>query len=432
MTGILLFLYDLLGSLASLCLLPFIPLQRSGPLADRLGLFRPLERAGTPSLWVHALSVGEVLSAVPLVLALRGRYSGIPLVFTATTAQGLSMARRELGGKVDRILRMPLDTCWSMRRLLDHIRPTLFIVVETDLWPGLLNRLAKRRIRAVLVNGRVSPRTYRTYRRFRFLVRNLLFGGLDRCLVQTEVDRERLLRIGLSPEKVVTAGNIKFDREWVSMTGEEADRLLKTLNLTPQDTLIVAGSIHPGEEEVLLNVFLRLRPLFPQTRLILAPRRIEDAESVHRSAAAKGLRPLLRTDLPGTSEHHDVLVLNTLGELGRIYGLGTITFVGGSLVPLGGHNVLEPAAFGKPVLFGPHMHNFQLMSQLLVETGGGRMVGDEEGLFSAMRQLLGDPHQRGSMGRSAREFVEGNRGALARVLDQIDACLKANPRDALA
>jgi 3-deoxy-D-manno-octulosonic-acid transferase len=423
MTSLLLFLYDLLWTFASLCLLPLIPLLKRGSLAGRLGLHLPLERARTPSLWVHALSVGEVLSAVPLVLALRGKYPHIPLVFTATTLQGLSVARNELAGEVDRILRMPLDACWGMRRLVNHLRPILFIVVETDLWPGLLNRLGKRRVGAVLVNGRISPRTYRAYRRFRFLVRTLLFGNLDRCLMQTELDRERLLRIGLPPEKVVTAGNIKFDREGIPVTGEEANRILKSLALTAGDILIVAGSTHPGEEEVLLNVFLRLRPLSPHIRLILAPRRIEMGESVHRSALAKGLRSALRTDLPGSSETYEVLVLNTLGELGRIYGIGSITFVGGSLVPLGGHNLLEPAAFGKPVHFGPHMHDFQLMSRLLVEAGGGRMVGDEEDLFSVMHELLADPQKRATMGRRAREFVEGNRGALTRVMEEIDRLL---------
>ena len=201
MTGLLLFLYDLLWTFTSLCLLPLVPLLKRGPLAERLGLLLPLERAGTPSLWVHALSVGEVLSAVPLVLALKGRYPHIPLVFTATTVQGLSVARRELEGKVDRILRMPLDAWWGMRRLVDRIRPVLFIVVETDLWPGLLNRLGKRHITALLVNGRISPRTYSGYRRYRPLVRSLLFGALDRCLMQTELDRERLLRIGLPPHE---------------------------------------------------------------------------------------------------------------------------------------------------------------------------------------------------------------------------------------
>lgn len=423
MTKTLLFLYDLLWTLASLGSLPLLPLLKRGPLAERLGLVLPAERAGTPTLWLHALSVGEVLSAVPLVLALRVRHPHTPIVFTATTLQGLFVARRELKGKVDQILRMPLDAWWGMRRLVNHIHPILFIVVETDLWPGLLGRLGKRRIKAMLVNGRISPRTYRGYRRYRFLVRSLLFGGLDQCLMQTELDRQRLLRIGLSPQKVVTAGNIKFDREWVPMSAEEQDHILKSLGLTPEDVLLVAGSTHPGEEEVLLNVFVSLRPLFPRIRLILAPRRIEQGESVHRSARAKGLRSVLRTDLNSASERYDVLVLNTLGELGRIYGLGTITFVGGSLVPVGGHNLLEPAAFGRPVLFGPHMHNFAVMSQLLVEAGGGRMVKSADELFSVMQELLSFPKKAGAMGLKAREFVEGNRGALERILDRIDAYL---------
>jgi 3-deoxy-D-manno-octulosonic-acid transferase len=425
MNGLLLFLYNCLWTLVSLALLPLVPLLKKGPLAERLGLFPPLERAARPTLWVHALSVGEVLSAVPLVLALRERHPGIPLVLTVATVQGLSVARKALEGKADRILRMPLDTRWAMHRLVDRIRPALFVVVEGDLWPGLLNLLAKRHIPSLLVNGRISPRTYSGYRRHRHLVRSLLFGALKRCLMQTEVDRERLLSIGLPPSKVVTAGNLKFDREWVPMAVEERGRMLASLGLSREDVLIVAGSTHPGEEGVVLNVFLRLRPLFPSLRLILAPRRIELGESVHRSALAKGLRSVLRTTLPQASEPYDVLVLNTLGELGRVYGLASVAFVGGSLVPVGGHNLLEPASFGRPVLFGPHTHNFLLMSQLLVEAGGGGRVADEEELFDAMHRLLSSPHRCEAMGRKAMKFVEGNRGALKRILDQIDACVGA-------
>jgi 3-deoxy-D-manno-octulosonic-acid transferase len=424
MTGPLLFLYDFLWTLVSLALLPLAPLVRKGPLAERLGFLLSVERTERAALWVHALSVGEVLSAVPLVLALKERYPGSPLVLTVATVQGLSVARKELEGKADRILRMPLDAWWAMHRLVDRIHPALFIVVETDLWPGLLNLLTRRRIPSLLVNGRISPRTYGGYRRYPHLVRSLLFGTLERCLMQTEVDRRRLLSIGIPPRKVVTAGNLKFDREWVPMSEEERDRLLKSLGLVREDVLIVSGSTHPGEEEVLLKVFRRLRPLFPSLRLILAPRRIELGESVHRSVLAEGLKSALRTDLEGSAGAWDVMVLNTLGELGRVYGLATIAFVGGSLVPVGGHNLLEPAFFGRPVLFGPHMHNFLLMSQLLVETGGGKGVADAEELFEAIHRLLSSPLECDAMGKKAMEFVKGNRGALKRILDQIDACLR--------
>jgi 3-deoxy-D-manno-octulosonic-acid transferase len=413
---LLFLLYHGLWSLAAVPLKLFA--RKSHTLSERLAAGIPPRRLGPGSLWVHALSVGEVNSAVPLVKALREQYPARCIVFTAATRQGLEIARAELESVADWVLRMPMDFWSPMRRLIRFIDPGRFILVETDLWPGFLRMLKSRGVPVLLVNGRISPGTFDGYRRFPFLVKRMLFDNVDLCLMQSELDRRRLVDVGIPPEKVVTVGNIKFDREWAAMGSEERDRLAKSIGLRPDEEIWVAGSTHRGEEEIVLRVFLKLRLDFPNLRLIIAPRRIEESGEILRSPPAKGLKGVLRTCLDARGDF-DLLVLDTIGELGKVYGICRVAFVGGSLVPEGGHNLLEPASLGRPVLFGPHTESFVAMSELLVEAEGGRQVEDEEELLQAMRELLSDPVKAEAMGENARRFAERNRGALKRLLEYI-------------
>lgn len=415
----LFFLYHFFWTLFAAPLLPFARWKKNTALAEKLALNLPACKLRKGSLWVHALSVGEVLSAVPLVKALRERFPHRSIVFTATTRQGLDIARKELGGRVDCLFRMPLDFWLSIRSVVRLVRPGQMIVVETDLWPGYLRILKKSGAGTLLVNSRISPRTFHGYRRSRLFVKRMLFANLDKCLMQSDLDASRLAGVGIPPEKIVTVGNIKFDREWVPMSLEERKRLADSLGLRPEEPLWVAGSTHSGEEEIVLSVFARLRRSFPNLKLIIAPRRMEESGIILGSALAKGLKPVLRTDIERGRSSFDLLVLNTLGELEGIYSLCRVAFVGGSLVPEGGHNLLEPASHGRPVLFGAHMHGFVSMSQSLLEAGGGRQVKDGEELFTAMEEFLADPAGAEAMGKRAREFAEANRGALKRVLDHI-------------
>lgn len=412
------FLYHFLWTFIIIFCLPIVPFLKKGRLIKRLALGLPSNSLQEDNIWIHALSVGEVVSALPLVTALNDKDPKRDIVFTVATSKGMVIAQNHLEGKVKLLLTMPVDFWWCVRRIVNYIRPSVFILIETDIWPALTDYLKRKGIKSILVNGRISPRTFRSYRMFPFYPR-IVFQQLDSCLMQSDLDRQRLLQVGISQEKVRTVGNIKFDRAWIPMDREENRNWLSLFNLEPENLVWVAGSVHRGEEEVVLEVFDKLRSAFHLLRLILAPRKIEEAEDMGIQARILGLKAVLKTQLSKNKEPYDVLILNTLGELGRVYGLGTVSFVGGSLVPIGGHNLLEPASFGCPVVFGPYTHNFVLMSESLAEAGGGLRVADRDGLYDVMKMLLQDGDLRTRMGKRAKEFVEKNRGALERVVSQI-------------
>ncbi len=417
-------------------------------LTARFALGLPDLQLGKGNIWVHALSVGEVVSAIPLINRLQMTFPDRDIVFTVTTVTGMAIAKEKLSAKVKAVLTMPVDAWWSVQRIVNFVKPSVFILIETDIWPALLCSLKRKGIRSILVNGRVSPRTFRSYARIPFFTRKM-FDPLELCLMQSDLDRERLLQVGLNKEKVITVGNIKFDRDMAIMSNEERQDWFDILALESSDPLWVAGSTHPGEEEILLNVFERLRGLFPRLRLILAPRDTGRSDEIVTMIRDMGLRAALKTEIskqnkkreedpatrnsqpvtrnsqpvtphaPSGSTVYDVLVLNTIGELGSVYGLGSVSFVGGSLVPIGGHNLLEPASCGSVVLFGPHTRNFVSMSEALLEAGGGWRVRDGNELHEAMKTLLEDVAMRVRMGGLAKTFVENNRGALKKVVDYV-------------
>jgi len=414
-----LFFYHCAWTLIVLLGLPVFSVIKNRRFFDRVFLALPAQTPWEKSIWIHALSVGEVTSAIPLIRALRQEYAQKEIVFTVTTRQGMEIARREIGDEVRLLLPMPLDFWWSLGKLIQCIKPALFVLVETDIWPGLISLLKKKGIKTVLINGRISPRTLRSYKKSRFFIRRL-FNAFELCLMQTDLDRKRILSIGVARERVKATGNIKFDVDRQPMSNKEHHEWLEALHLEPQNTVWVAGSTHEGEEKIILDVYKRLRPICPGLLLIIAPRNIERADSIKALCSEMGFKALLKTDLTKDGASYDVLILDTLGELGRIYGVGRVSFVGGSLVAQGGHNLLEPAGFGHPVLFGPHMEDFVLMSQLLVESGGGQEVSDSDDLFEAVKRILMDPALGDDMGRKAAAYVEMNKGALKRVVAHLD------------
>jgi len=387
-------------------------------LKERLALDLPKGFPKKGNLWVHALSVGEVLSAVPLVEQLKVAFPEKDIVLSVTTRSGMALATEKFSGRVACIMTLPLDAWWCIRRVINCVRPSVFILVETDLWPGLLGFLKQKGVRSLLVNGRISPRTLKSYKKAPAVVRRL-FAPLDYCFMQTDLDRGRLLQLGVDREKVITTGNIKFDREMVAMDAHEKVQWLETLGLKPEMRLWVAGSTHEGEEAVLLRVFQDLKRKFPWLRLIIAPRDVGRSREISSMIRKQGMAVALRTTVSKKTHPYDVLVLDTVGELGYVYGVGSTAFVGGSLVPIGGHNLLEPADFSIPVLFGPHTHNFEFMSESILKAGGGFRVQDDTELHDAMERLLSDSALCKQMGGRAKSFVVENRGALKRVMGYI-------------
>lgn len=416
------FLYHFIWTLVLIFFAPFFLLFNRKRFAERLAFKKPINLLAEGSIWIHALSVGEVFSAIPIVDALNTRYPEKAIAFTVTTSKGMDIARSRLRHKVNILETMPVDFWWSIHRFVKKINPSLFVLVETDIWPGLINHLNRRAIKTVLVNGRISPRTYKSYIRFSFFVRKM-FDGFENCLVQSNLDRQRLLRVGINPKKVYVAGNVKFDQDWKKMSQYERNDLLDLFGFNAQNLIWIAGSTHKGEEDIVIKVFNRLKEDFRKLRLIIAPRNAERGHEIMVLMEKEGIHAQLKSELPVNNENFDVIILNTVGELDRIYGIGQVSFVGGSLVPIGGHNLLEPANFGCPVIFGPFTHNFVDMSDSLISSGGGIRVKDGGELYSTLKMLLSDAKRRHHMGTIAKKFVMGNRGALKRIISSIDVYL---------
>lgn len=417
-----LLLYHSLVTLTLLVCFPFFLFVEEKRLREKLGLSLPKDLSVNESIWIHALSVGEVISAIPLAQALKEKYPEKVMVFSATTRQGLLLAGRRLGGKVDFLIPMPVDFWWSVRRVVRRIRPALFLLVETDIWPGLLHFLRKKGVKCLLVNGRISPHAFKFYSRAPYLTRKL-FDPFEKSLMQSELDRDRLLKLGVDKKKVTTSGNIKFDRPWLPMQDPERSDWVAKLRFESDDIIFVAGSTHPGEEEILLDTYKKIHEKFPVLRLVIAPRKTERAGEVLQLVNRFHLTGVLKTRVSEGPNHFDVLILDTMGELSRLYGIARISFVGGSLVSFGGHNLLEPASFGCPVFFGPHTENFVWMSEGLLRAGGGCRILNGNELYGGMIGLLSEPESCRKMGNRAKDFVFQNKGTLAHVMGQIDRML---------
>ena len=398
-------------------------------LLPRLGYSSP-GRGGMdgerPLIWIHAVSVGEVMAAVPLIKRLRQVYPSTALWVSTITETGQATAREKLP-EADRVFYFPFDLPWTVRKLVRRIRPALFVLLETEIWPNFLFCLVRFRIPSILVNGRLSAASFRGYRLLSPLFRRVL-SCISIFSVQTRQDRERFLALGVDADRVVRTGNMKYDQAVGAWKSDSAE-LKKALRLSDACRLMIAGSTHEGEEETLLQCYLRLAEVHPEVRFMLAPRHLDRLERIESLVRRAGLNPVRKTklDASGFTElpEDTVVLLDTLGELQGLYAAATLVFVGGSLVPIGGHNVLEPAALARPVLFGPYMDNFHEISRLLLESGGACQVSGAEGLFTEIGGLLSDPERCGEMGRRAREVVLAHRGAVEENLALIRTLLGA-------
>jgi len=382
------------------------------------------------SIWIHAVSVGEVLTARPLISDLKRRYPNLRMFLSTTTMAGQQLARRSVQD-VDAVFYFPFDLGFVVRRTLDLVRPKLFIMMETEIWPNLLRECRARGIKTAVVNGRLSARSFPRYRMIRPMMRRVL-DHIDRFLVQSEESARRFIDLGADPARVVVTGSLKFDSLELSSTALQArsrDRVLRYFRVPASRPVIVAGSTMKGEEIAVLRAFRKVRTTAPNTLLVLAARNPERFGEAEQLARQEGWKVARRSDLAIDAEPRvDVVVLDTIGELATIYQIATVVFVGGSLVATGGHNVLEPAVFGKPIVFGPHMQNFLEIAEAFVSNGAGVQLADDTQLEEAFLQLMGDPVRRARLGAAARALVEANRGANDKSVAVLSALLPQEPR----
>jgi 3-deoxy-D-manno-octulosonic-acid transferase len=429
------FLYSLLTAAGMLLLSPYFAVQglRKGKywrgLRQRFG-YLPKE-VGEPSvgapgaIWIHAVSVGEALAALPLARRLKERFPGRRLVISTTTATGQRVARERMEF-ADAIFYFPLDWAGPVRRVFRVIRPGIVVILETEIWPNFLRVARQQGVPVVFVNGRISERSFRRYRWVDgFLARVL--ADVEAFLMQSEEDARRLHALGAPSGRVAVMGNLKYDlaAPAASPLAEWLAAELKRQNRRP---VVIAGSVVAGEEEAVLGAFATVRGEWPRALLVLAPRKPERFEAASRIGAERGFsvvrRSALRFDSP-LGELAEVLLLDSIGELAAMYRLADAVFVGGSLVPAGGHNILEPACFGRPPIFGPSMQNFRDAAAQLLSAGAAVEVASGEELSRVWSRLLEDQSRGEQMGRAARELVEQNRGATERALERIASILES-------
>lgn len=380
--------------------------------------------SGRDRIWIQAVSVGEVALCKSLMPALKERFPGRDIVISTITKAGNDLAKKNFS-KEAIIIYFPLDFLFLVRRAADIIKPSLYIMIETEIWPNLLKELSSRGIPSVLINGRISDRSIGRYR----LVKPFLRKTLDKINIfcmQDKIDADRIIELGADPDKVKVTGNMKFDAG-VSANMENESSIRASFGLKEGEDLFVAGSTHEGEEEVILDVFRKLSGDFPKLRLLIAPRHINRAEQIDKLIYDAGFKPVRFStinEIQNTNDKRRILLLDTIGHLNEVYSVSTIVFIGGSLVKYGGHNPIEPAYFEKPILFGLYMFNFKYITNVFLRNKAALQVFNKEDLYEKCKLLLKDANTRSVLGRSAKNSVIENKGATEKNISQICGVLK--------
>ncbi|TWJ19281.1 3-deoxy-D-manno-octulosonic acid transferase [Geobacter argillaceus] len=383
--------------------------------------------AGRSPIWVHAVSVGETIAAKPLLKGLKERWPNRPLILSNMTETGRAIGQGIRD--VDLALHFPFDYPFAVRSLLSRVRPALIVIVETEIWPNFVRIARERGIPVVMVNGRISDRSYSRYLRLRRFFGPILAHFSALCMQSAE-DGRRIAAIGADPARVFVAGNLKYDIAVIVPTPDERLAIRTAYRLPPEALVVTAGSTHPGEEVLVIAAFRALLAAGLPVVLVLVPRHPERADEV-AGLLEKADRAYVRRSGLGAATPliapGRVLLVDTIGELMRLYAVSDLVFVGGSLVPVGGHNLLEPASLGVPVVFGPYMENFREISRLALAGEGGVQVADESALGAALATLLQDADRRLTMGERGRRIVAENGGATERHLEVIERLLDERP-----
>jgi 3-deoxy-D-manno-octulosonic-acid transferase len=416
-------IYNLLLIIATVLLFPVVlfklitvPRYRGG-MTQKLGRLRKgvlkVIKGGRP-IWIHAVSVGEVMAAHPLIRELKKKYPHRKLILSTVTVTGNYTARRRVP-EADAVFYFPFDFPCIVRRVIQGINPQIVLVAETELWPNFFRELKRAGIPSAVINGRISPKSHRNYRKFKALF-SKVFDNVTYFCMQSEADAVRIKDLGADPEKVLVTGNLKFDQKLPVNTSAP-------VSIASGKKVITVGSTHRGEEAALLDVFMQLRRKYPELLLIIAPRHPERFDEVEGLINKAGYDCQRRTKLHGPIK--DVLLLDTIGELRSFYAICDIAFVGGSLVKVGGHNLLEPAAMKKPVIFSRYMYNFKEISEALLSAGGGIMVKDKTELYVQIDKLLSDKELARSVGERAFSVIEMNSGAARKTIDAVGRLIVA-------
>jgi len=427
--------YSLLLSLGLFVLIPHFLIQALAHgkyvagLRQRLGSIPQVN--GKPVIWLHCVSVGETQAARPLAKRLKQQFPHHDLVVSTITLTGQNLARDVFRNEAASIFYFPFDWRWTVRRALKAVNPAVVLIMETELWPNFLRECNDRRIPVALVNGRISRQSFRRYRLIKWFLRRVL-SSLSIAVMQSETDAERLEELGMSKEKLFTAGNLKFDAELAGELTSKTEELRSRFAFNRSVPLILAASTHAPEEEIILESIKKLRQ---PVRLMLAPRHPERFNEVASLLQKSGLTWTRRTNrLDANDANATVVLLDTIGELPATYALADTVFVGGSIVDKGGHNVLEPAAAGATVVTGAHTHNFHAIVDLMNEAGAlvqlpaleGATASDE--IARVFAKLLASPAEREELGRRAKQLITANQGASDRTMQLIAPLFSAETR----
>lgn len=369
-------------------------------------------------IWIHAVSVGEVIAAKGIIKKLREKFQQCRIVVSTVTRAGNEVART-ITNEEDLVMYLPFDISFIVKRVFKKTQIKAFILVETELWPNLILTLHRKKVPVFVVNGRISEKSFRSYRIIRSILEPLL-GTIRLFLMQSRYDAQRIIKLGAPKEKVFVSGNIKFDVDGQGEDFEYKKSEIRTkLNLKSEDFLIVAGSTHPGEEEILLNVFSDLVLKYPLIKILIACRHIDRTNSIVKLVEDRNLSYRLFSDWKNADSSKKVIILDTIGDLKYLYSLAELVFVGGSLTKKGGHNIIEPACFEKPIISGQYLFNFQDISELFITNRAIFVAHDSGELKKYMDELIQDAHLRLLLGKKAKLLVEQNRGVTDKIINSI-------------
>ena len=376
-------------------------------------------------IWIHGASVGEIVATSPLVKQIRKEMPDRPILVSAFTVGGYNMAKQIIP-EADAIIFFPLDLPFVAESMVKRIHPGIFMPVETELWPNFLRAIRERHIPVMMVNGRISEKSVKTYR-YLYGIWDDMLNTVSRFCMQSSIDADYIFSLGADKNKIFVTGNTKFDQTYAEVTPEDYARYKEELGLGDSYPIIMAGSTHPGEEKALFDAFKKIRDKYADARLVIAPRKTNRADEITKLAASYGFDTGYRSKMlehPETRKAHPVILIDTIGELGRIYAVGDVVYVGGSLSKTGGHNVLEPAAHAKPIIVGPNMQNFKDSYSLLSKVGACKMINNVAELTSEMLDIIANDERREKMGAASLQVIKENRGADIRSIHYLKELLE--------